>query len=277
MRVLLIANAKSGTSTDATKIADLLRAAGAEPRQIDIDEVEGADPGDAERIVVAGGDGSIGLAARLAANHGLSLGVIPTGTANDFARAMDIPLDLDDAARLAADPDATTRQVDIACTGDRPFVNAASAGLSTSAAEEAKPLKPRLGSLAYAVGAIKAAATAEGLQARVEVDGEQVFDDRAWQVVVANTGHFGGGSSTGSTDDDDRLLDVAIVPRDSRAKLAKRAWGMKRGSLAEQDDVVHARGRTVTVRGPSTFNVDGEVCHIDAPFTIGDRVEVVVG
>ena len=62
----------------------------------------------------------------------------PTGTANDFARALDLPLDVGRApAPSRADPGAAQRSLDLARAGGRPFVNAASAGLSVFAARRA--------------------------------------------------------------------------------------------------------------------------------------------
>ena len=82
----------------------------------------------------------------------------------------------------------------------RPFVNVASAGLASVAARRAAPLKPRLGPLAYAVGAVRAAATAAPLRCTVRADGETVYEGAAWQVIVAVTGAFGGGSDVGAAD-----------------------------------------------------------------------------
>ena len=57
------------------------------------------------------------------------------------------------------------------------------------------------------------------------------------------------------------MLDAAILPAGSRIGLAKRAWGLRRGTIAEQRDVCHARGTVVEVGLPpgTEFNVDGEV------------------
>jgi diacylglycerol kinase family enzyme len=222
-------------------------------------------------VVVAGGDGSIGLAARLASHVGAPLAVIPAGTANDFARAYDLPLELDEACALARDPGARTRHGDLGLVGGRTFVNAASAGLSVIAAREARPHKGTLGPLAYAVGALKAGLTAQPLRCRVRCDGESCFAGQAWQVVVAVTGAFGGGSEIGGTDPADGRLDVAIVPAGSRASLARRAYGMRTGRLTQQPDVVHHRAAVIEVQieGHPAFNVDGELCRYDpARFTL---------
>jgi YegS/Rv2252/BmrU family lipid kinase len=284
VRLALVANPKSGTAPEPERLAQLLKADGAQVSVTPIEELKAGEAGglDAgglaaaasvlsvggspDRIVVAGGDGSIGLAALVAAEMDLPLAVVAVGTANDFARALELPMELEDACALARDPRAATRRAELALVGDRPFVNAASAGLSVVAARRARPHKSRLGPIAYAVGALKAAATATPLRCRVRCDGEQAYDGRAWQVVVGATGAFGGGSEIGGTSADDELLDVAIVPAGSRVGLARRAWAMRAGQLTGQRGVTHARAARIDVDiagRKATFNVDGEVCRCD--------------
>ena len=292
MRLALVSNAKSGSEDMADAVLDALREAGADvqpvgleefcggPDSIDDDRMAAVARGlrGLERIVVAGGDGSIGPAAALAACLGVPVAVVPTGTANDFARFLDLPLDAADAARLAADSSARIRTVELArAAGRRPFVNAASTGLSVLAAANARPLKARLGPLAYAVGAIRAGLTGGARRLTVRCDGDVVFRGRTWQVVVAATGAFGGGSGTGGVDQHDHRLDVAIVEAGPRIKLLRRAIAMKRQRLVDDPAVRHVRGRVVEIDGARTFNVDGEVLQLrPARFGIDGSVEVVV-
>jgi diacylglycerol kinase (ATP) len=287
MRLALLANTASGTSTDEERLAACLREAGAEVAVHDVREAaplgmpssqapDGLE-GDPDRLVVAGGDGSLGPAAVLAQRLAVALAVVPTGTANDFARALGLPRELGEACRLAADPQAATREVEVGSAGGRPFLNAASAGLSVAAAEAAHPLKARLGPLAYPLGAAWAAVREEPLHLRVRVDGEERFAGDAWQVVVAATGHFGGGSAIGGTTSDDGRLDVAVVPAGSRLGLAWRAAGMVTRVLVRQRAVQHLRGDAIEVDGVPAFNVDGERCSVEPPrFTTAGRVQVVV-
>jgi YegS/Rv2252/BmrU family lipid kinase len=288
MRVALVTNAASGSGTDADRLAALLRDAGAEV------SVHAFDPGDGDgavdraaaaaaaaapdRLAVAGGDGSIGPVAVHAARAGLPLAVIPTGTANDFARAIGIPLDLRAASALAA-TETRERPVDILRAGDRPFLNAASVGLSVIAAHRARPLKRLLGPFAYALGAIQAGLTATPLRCHVRADGAQVYSGPVWQVIVAGTGAFGGGSELDDADPSDRLVDVAVLEAGPRVKLIRRAWGMRGGDLTAQPGVHHARGRVIDLQlaAGTAFNVDGEVCDV-APTRFcarGERVRVV--
>jgi diacylglycerol kinase family enzyme len=240
-----------------------MRAHGADVR------VHGCEPADLERaaeprpdrIVVAGGDGTIAPVAALAGRLGVPLGVIPAGTANDFARANGLPADHRAAAVLAV-RGAGRRELELGWLSDgRPFVNVASAGLGAVAARRAKRFKRRLGPLAYAVGAVHAAATSRPLQASVRVDGATAFRGAAWQVIVAATGAFGGGSGLGAADPEDGVLDVAVLPGGSRLGLLHRAWGLRRGTIAAQRGVEHHRGALVEVDLPpgAELNADGEI------------------
>lgn len=263
MRVALIANQAAGGGLDPEPLARAMRAHGAEVTAYgcdaaDLERAAGAAP---QRLVVAGGDGTVGAVAQLAGQLDVPLGVIPGGTANDFVRAARLPLDAVEAAVLAV---TGTEQLALELgrlADGRPFVNVASAGLASVAARRAAPLKPRLGPLAYAVGAVRAAATSAPLPCTVRADGTTVFDGEAWQVIVAVTGAFGGGSEIDAADPEDGILDVAVLPGGSRLGLVRRAWGLKRGTIAEQRGVEHHRARVIEVDlTPGTeFNVDGEI------------------
>ncbi len=276
MLIALVANTRSGGSTDPHKIAALLERGDARVQLVPLDELEGAGslPAGTDRLVVAGGDGSIGVAADAAREAGIPLAVVPTGTANDFARTLGLPEDLERACGLAADPAAAVRRSEIGRVGERPFVNAAAAGLSAVASRLAEPHKPRLGPLAYAVGALRAGLTAPTLPCRVRCDGRECFTGDVWQVVIGVTGAFGYGSRIGGTQRDDGRLDVAVVPAGTRVGLVRRAYGMRRGRLTGQRDVSHHRGRLIEVELPpgNPFNVDGDVRECDPA-----RFELVAG
>jgi diacylglycerol kinase family enzyme len=261
VHVALVANRASGGGLDPEPLFAAMREHGADVTLFGCEADELARVADAapERIVVAGGDGTVAAAAELAGRLDVPLGVIPAGTANDFVRSVGLPLDPVDAAVLAV-TGTELRRFELGRLGDgRPFVNVASAGLSSIAARRAAPLKPRLGPLAYALGAAHAGATAAPLRATVRADGETVFDGEAWQVIVAVTGAFGGGSGIEAADPSDGVLDVAVLPAGSRVGLVRRAWGLKRHTIAEQRGVEHHRGHVIEVDGAGEFNADGEV------------------
>jgi diacylglycerol kinase family enzyme len=262
VRIALAANTKSGGGLDPEPLLAAMRAAGAEA------ELFGCEPSDLERlaagspdrVAVAGGDGTIAPVAEAAGRIGAPLAVIPTGTANDFARATHLPTDPAQAARLAATGERT-RRLELGRLADgRPFVNAASAGLAAKAARHAEAFKGVLGPFAYGLGALRAAATEAPLHISVRVDGADAFEGGAWQIIVAATGAFGGGSDVGVADPLDGELDVAILTAGSRLALARRAWGLRRGTIVSQQPVEHHRGMVVEVRmDDAELNVDGEI------------------
>jgi diacylglycerol kinase family enzyme len=263
MRIALSANTRSGGGLDPEPLAEAMREHGAEV------EVFGCQPEELERlaatrpdrIAVAGGDGTIGPAAETAGRIGAQLAVIATGTANDFARANGLPEDPLEAAALAA-TGTETRALELGRLADgRPFVNVASAGLAAKAAQHASPFKKVLGPFAYAIGALRAAATEAPMRCNVRVDGEPGFEGGAWQLIVAAGGAFGGGSEIGVADPADGVLDVTVLPAGSRIALARRAWGLRRGTVEQQEPVEHLRGCVVEVELPrgAELNVDGEI------------------
>jgi diacylglycerol kinase (ATP) len=244
-----------------------------------LDRAGDAAESGAMRIAVAGGDGSIGAAAEVASIAGVPLAVVPVGTANDFARALGIPLDSAEACRLAA-IGARTEWLELAWIGSRPFVNAASTGLSPVAARKARGMKELLGPLAYAIGALRAGLGARPVRARVGCEGNVFFDGRAWQVSVAVTGAFGAGATV-EADPHDGELDVVVIEAGSRARLILHAYRLRAGRVESQSGVCSRRCRDLEIHtdGGTGFNVDGELVDVkDARFRVNARAfEVVTG
>ncbi len=260
MRIALVANRAAGGGLDPAPLAAAMDGAEVLVAGCERAELERIAHWAPDRIAVAGGDGTIGPVAELAGRLRVPLAVIPAGTANDFARTNGLPLDRLAAAHLAA-TGTSLRPLELGRLADgRPFVNSASAGLSSVAARRAQPLKARFGPLAYAIGAIRAAASGRPLPACVRVDGGEMFDGDVWQVIVACTGAFGGGSGIGAADSNDGDLDVVIIPAGSRLGLARRAWGLRTKTIERQRAVPHYEGRLVEVSLPEgvELNCDGE-------------------
>jgi diacylglycerol kinase (ATP) len=208
------------------------------------------------------------------------LAVIPVGTANDFARALELPLHPRAAAALAV-TGTELRAYELGRLADgRPFVNVASAGLAPEAAREAGGLKGALGSAAYLIGAVRAGLRARPLRCSLTCDGEEVFSGRAWQVTAAITGAFGGGAAI-EADPTDRALHLAVIESGVRAALVRRAYGLRRGSIERQKGVITRRCHQarLSVPGGTAFNVDGELLTA-GPVDLGVRpraFDLVVG
>jgi diacylglycerol kinase family enzyme len=97
----------------------------------------------ARRVLVAGGDGTIGTAANALLGTGVELSILPGGTLNHFARDLDIPLELEDAARVALHGKAIS--VNTAVVNDRLFLNTSSVGAYVAFVRARERLEKRLG------------------------------------------------------------------------------------------------------------------------------------
>jgi diacylglycerol kinase (ATP) len=258
--VALVANEGSGTGNPAL-CAERLRSFGAEVRLFDLGELDAAVGSGADRVVVAGGDGSIAPVAAAAGAAGIPLAVVPAGTANDFARRLGLPDGLSAACRLAV-CGTRVRSLELGWMNDeRPFVNVASAGLPAPAAERASSWKERLGPLAYAAGAVTAGVSAKPLTCLVRCDGRELLAGEAWQVTVAASGAFGAGATVPEADPGDGTLDVVAIEAGPRLGLVGLAYRLRSGSLTSHPHAYHARCDQAEVQVPdgTCFNVDGEL------------------
>lgn len=216
-------------------------------------------------VVVIGGDGSLhAVVACLYARGELgdvTLGLVPLGTGNDFARTI----------ALASDPAAAARQV-LAGTAtpidlivddeDHIVINAVHLGLGAEAGVAAKPLKKYLGPVGYAIGAVISGFTKPGKKVAVRIDGELVKPrGKVLQVAVGNGRYVGGGAPLlPEADPSDELLDIAVSYADPRLRRLTYAISLRFGVQAKRDDVVYRRGRKVEVSGESfRCNADGEI------------------
>jgi diacylglycerol kinase family enzyme len=215
--------------------------------------------------VVAGGDGSLHLVVNRLRRAGrldqVTLGLLPLGTGNDFARAARVPLD--PLAAAVALTTARPRRFDLLedDTG-RVVVNAAHAGLGAEAAAAAADHKPRLGALAYPLGALLAGLREEGWVLRVSVDGTPyAIGERLLMVGVANGPTIGGGTPLcPMARADDGRLDVVVVAAVGPAARVGFAAALRVGTHLDRDDMHHLRGTRVQVSGePVRHNVDGEL------------------
>lgn len=217
-------------------------------------------------IVIAGGDGSLHVVvAELYRRGELDqpvLGLVPLGTGNDFARGVGLPLESADAAQVFVSGRETRVDILVDDAGE-PLINAVHCGAGADAGREAVSWKPRLGKLAYVVGALKTAVTTQGHQLRVTADDVVLADGsrRVLQVAVGNGPFVGGGTGlTPDADPTDGLADVLVSFAVGRLDRFLYAVHLRRGTHDERHDVQTARAREVTISGEGFWcDADGEL------------------
>lgn len=140
-------------------------------------------------VLAMGGDGTVGSVAGCLSGGAWTLGVLPAGTSNDFARSIFMPLDPAGALRTIAA--GHTALLDVGSANGRAFLHAAAVGLNAEFAQEADRLRRFLGRASYPVAAIDVFRRRKPFRARVQVDGEDhVY--QALQIIVLNSPVFGG-------------------------------------------------------------------------------------
>ena len=269
--LLLITNADAG-SNEADRLEAALRVLRA---KADVEVAETHDQGELDGVlhrrarrpvVVAGGDGS--LHAVVAALHrrreleGSTVGLLPLGTGNDFARGVGIPLDPEEAAEVILHAEVRPVDLIVDCVGEI-VVNNVHVGVGAEASHNAQTWKKVLGRGGYVVGAVTASINPPFYRFRVEVDGEVVSDmDRhVAQVAIGNGSTVGGGTElTPYARTGDGKLDVMISF--SVGPLARFGYvaKLKAGRHPEREDVLYVRGSQVTVSGQEFYcSADGEL------------------
>jgi diacylglycerol kinase (ATP) len=214
-------------------------------------------------VIAAGGDGTVRLVAQELAGTGVPLGVIPLGTANDFARANGIPDDV--AGALDRIVRRNTRAIDLLEVNGRLFVTAGGIGIGAHSALVVpwiKALHPlarlaadSLGSGVYRIAAGANVMFRPGLTERVRltwrVPGEtadQSTEVRTQGVFLANQRTLGGGIALPvPADNADGALDVCVVHDVARVRLLAALTSLLRGSAIASDVFSAWRAVRVTI------------------------------
>jgi len=227
-----------------------------------------------DTIIAAGGDGTLSaVAATLAgsdrsADDLPSLGLVPLGTANDFAAAALIPAD--PAAALALVHDATAQAVDLLrIDGDGAShwcVNLASGGFGTRITQDTDAgLKKVLGGLAYVITGIAQLGRIEPSPARISGGGPAGSFEWSGDFIALGLGNGrqAGGGQLLCPDAivDDGLIDLTIIPELDGEVGGTVGMLLTEGRQAALDRVAtRARLAWVAIEAqqPLTLNLDGE-------------------
>jgi len=273
----LILNGKATGNEDVREAVAALR-----ERGVQLEVRVTWESGDAERyvaeaiahgvdtIIAAGGDGTLSEVAETLAHREEpadalpSLGLLPLGTANDFATAAEIP----DAplAALELIRHAPARPVDLLRIDADGKVwwcaNVASGGFGTEVTVETdEGLKKVLGGLAYLVTGVSRLGRIDPIQARVRAPG---FEWAGGFIALGmGNGRQAGGGQVLCPEAliDDGLLDVTVIPELSgevASTFAALVKGGKRGALEQVAERVQAPWVEIEAELPLTLNLDGE-------------------
>ncbi len=220
-----------------------------------------------QRLVVAGGDGSVHEAVNGIMRSGAStaLGVIPTGTGNDFAKACDTPLDWSLATSMLAErlrDNVLPRQIDVAIMNDRYFANGAGIGLDARVTRIARSYRWPIGNLVYLLAIL--AAMRDGIATPEFTISSDEFKRRSPVTLasVANGAWIGGMFHIAPpADNADGRLNLVVADPVSRRRVLTLLPQVMKGEHFAEPEVGHVTVTSVRIesREPVPCHLDGEM------------------
>jgi diacylglycerol kinase (ATP) len=239
-------------------------------------------------IIAAGGDGTLNEVINgIAAPHcvrSVRIGMVPLGTANDFARTLNLPASIEENIdNLSANQTISVDLVRITAKRTRYFINVSAGGFSGVVAEKlTSQMKSTWGPLAYLRSAAAALPELHAYHSTIVFDDVEKLMIELYNVIVAN-GQFVAGGLPVAPDASvwDGLFDVLLVPKRPAGEIVLLAAQMLLGKHLSSGALIFRRAKklSVTSRPRMSFNVDGERFGNDPAIfeIVPSAVEFVIG
>jgi diacylglycerol kinase (ATP) len=218
-------------------------------------------------VVAIGGDGLVHQVANVLVGTDTTLGIIPAGTGNDFARGVGIPLDTDSAVGVIVD--GIEQRVDVGQANDRYFFSIAVMGLAAEVNRRANQFKRFRVNALYTAVTIGSVFLDRPLRFTIQYDG-RTRQCYSWLIAVGNTWSSARGMAlVPAARADDGMLDACIVNGMGKLELLYTFPRVFAGRHIYSTGIDTLRGREITISAetPCELFADGE--HIGAlPMTL---------
>ncbi len=212
-------------------------------------------------VIAAGGDGTInevinGIAEQ---EYRPKIGIIPTGTTNDFARAIHVPRDIEAAVDIIVRGE--TIPVDVGRINNKYFINIAGGGRLTELTYEVpSKLKTVIGQLAYYLKGIEMLPSIRATEVSIEYDGK-LYEGEAMLFLVGLTNSVGGFERLApNASINDGMFSLLILKKTNLADFIRIASLALRGEHIHDPNVIYTKANRIKVRSKDTvqLNLDGE-------------------
>jgi YegS/Rv2252/BmrU family lipid kinase len=218
----------------------------------------------AQLVIAVGGDGTVSAVASVLVGSQAALAIIPRGTANSFAEALEIPSDPEQAIATILDGETVT--VDSALANGKPMILHASVGFHAAVVTGTSSVsKSRFGVLAYLVKAL--GQVSNSTRFKVELESETMrMTCRANSITVASVAPPGTILAQGPTIllPDDGALDVTIVAAEGLVEAVATGLHLHRAASQQQAANRHNIGYfsckrvRIDTHPPQALMIDGE-------------------
>jgi diacylglycerol kinase (ATP) len=207
-----------------------------------------------DRVIAAGGDGTIKMAAEMMIEEKVPLGIIPAGSANGMAKELGIPLD--PATALHMSVTAEPKPLDMIFINEEYCIHLSDIGLNARMLEHFEQSDTR-GFLGYARALLKMMGRHQFMRVRLLAN-NKVYKRKVVMAVIANASKYGTGAIINPDGDPaDGEFEVVLVRRLGMLQLLKMILTNKPlGS--NKIEVVKCKRMKLTVSRPYPFQIDGE-------------------
>lgn len=268
IRALVVLNSRARSGGNTSHLEELLLTHGIEAVTVRLKKGEDASAvidthakdKTIDRVIVGGGDGTLNAAARGLISSGLPLGILPLGTANDLARTLGLPTELEEAVAVIAK--GRKRVIDVGEVNGKPFFNVASVGFSAELAKNlTREAKRKWGVMGYAMTAAKLLWGSKPFSATLVYHGHEEHV-KTVQVAVGNGAYYGGGMKIAAdAKPDNGKLDIYSLEVAHWLELPAMLPMLRSGTHTAWPTV---RGLRVAkfelrTRKPMDVNADGEL------------------
>jgi diacylglycerol kinase (ATP) len=238
----------------------------------DLAKAHGLRLGDRGIIFACGGDGTVHETVNGIYGTGAALGVIPTGTANDFSRQVLSTTNIPELLSRLTTP--VIRPIDLFSINDRVCINIASFGLDTKVQMKAESITRRfhfLGGLVYPISVLLSLFGGRefGMSYELMISDEngsihrEIGSSRFVLSAICNGGYYGGGYHPApDASPTDGLLDICIVDNVPLSEIIKLLPRYKAGTHRGHPAVHFFRAQEGVIRateGELLGNYDGEI------------------
>ncbi len=232
-------------------------------------------------VIACGGDGTVGAVAKGLVGTDCPLGILPLGTYNNFARALQLPLDLEAACRVLAR--GQVRRIDVGVANkDHYFFEAAGVGIDAQLFPLGEEIKSGNWSRFWQACRLAYQAAPERIHFELDLPLSEAYqptsakrrpdilpfaggerrelDFSAYMLIVANGRYYGSGFTVAPDAFlDDGLLNIRIFRNFSKRELLKHFWSISRRRYAYSPkiDSFFASEVHITAKADLPFHVDG--------------------
>ena len=225
-------------------------------------------------VVAGGGDGTVSTAASVLAGAAATLGILPLGTLNHFAKDVGVPLDLDEA--IQAIVGGRCVRVDVGEVNGRPFINNASIGMYASLIAERDAMQ-RIGRrkwFAHGLAAARVWRRYYRHHVRLQVDGRERAIHTPFVFVGNNTYQLSGLELGGRKTLDEGRLHVCMAANMPRRDVARMILTAMFGDICRLEGFESFTAPELTLDGGVPrlrVSLDGEVITLDNPLEFRSR------